>query len=232
MNKLFIFLITGTVLIGSAQAHDVWLEAQKNALKVVYGHPDELEDYSPAKVKVIRAYDTEGKEISVKVTSNEEQMLVKPAADTSVVTVEYDNGYWTKIGPTTWENRSKSDFAQYLESSHSLKYNKNLFGWNPGASQPSGMKFEILPLENPLAKTGNDKIKLQVLYKGKPLPNAGLEVHGGDETYKADANGKIEVALNGKQKFQYIAAYHRHPAPGNLHVDEISLTANLVFNVN
>ena len=233
MNKLLILLMvvaTSTVLIGNVHAHDIWLETKGDAFNVVYGHPDEMEDYSPSKVKVIRAYGTKGEEIAAKATTDKDQMRVKPAADTSAITVEYDNGYWTKIGPTTWENRSKSEFDQHLESSHSLKYNKNLLGWNKRVAQPMGMKFEIVPLDNPLKKTPDGKINLQVLYKGKPLPNAGLEVHGVDETYKTDANGNIKVALNSKQKFQYIAAYHRLPAPGNLHVDEISLTANLVFN--
>ena len=102
--------------------------------------------------------------------------------------------------------------------------------WNSGFSKPVGQRFEIVPLESPLHAGKGDTIRLQVLYRGKPLADAALEVHGFDDTFKTNNNGKVKVPINSDSQLQYIAAYHRYQLPGHMDADEVSLTANLVFH--
>ncbi|ALP54133.1 hypothetical protein Tel_13865 [Candidatus Tenderia electrophaga] len=231
MNKHSVLLLTaGIAMTTSIQAHDVWLEGERGNLRVVYGHVGELQAYDPDKVKAVRAYNDSGKDVDIRAETNDHSMRVKPAGEAGMITVEYDNGYWTKIDATTWENQSKRRFDNYLDASHSLKYNKNLLSWSNEYKQPTGLSFEIVPLENPLAVRAGDKVTLQVYYQGKPLADAGVEVHGFDDSFKTDAQGKVEVPLNAKHDLQHIAAYYRYDVPGHLDADEVSLTANLVFH--
>jgi len=216
----------------SAHAHDVWLEQKQDGLALIYGHVDELVELEPEKVRAIRAYGVDGIELSIDSHSGAGEMLVKPEKKAAMVTVEYDNGFWTKIDPTTWENKSKRHYENHLDSSHSYKYNKNLMGWSNQFTQPSGLRMEIVPLENPLAVKAGGRVSLQVLYQGSPLPDTALEVHGIDDTFRTDENGRVEVLLDSKRKFQHIAAYYRYELPGNLDADEMSLTANLVFGAD
>lgn len=222
--------VIGAIGFNSAQAHDVWLEPKHGDFELVYGHVGELETLEPEKVRVIRAYSANGKELSVDTHSDKDSMKVKPASNPGMITVNYDNGFWTKVGPSSWENNSKRHFPNYFEASHSLKFNKNLMAWSSDFSQPVGQRFEIVPLASPLKADKGDSVKLQVLYKGKPLADAVVEVHGLDDSYKTDEHGQVQVPINGDSKLQYIAAYHRYDLPGHLDADEMSLTANLVFH--
>lgn len=230
MNKHCTLLLSASIaMAGSAQAHDVWLEKKGGDLELVYGHVGELHAYDPDKVKVVRAYNGSGKDVDVRAEVKGDSMRIMPKGDAGMITVEYDNGFWTKLDSTTWENQSKRNFDKYLDASHSLKYNKNLLSWSGEYQSPTGLTFEIVPLENPLNVRPGDKISLQVYYQGKPLADAGVEVYGFDDSFRTDAEGKVEVPVNGEERLQHIAAYYRYDAPGHLDANEVSLTANLVF---
>ena len=233
MNRSYIPLLATSFILAaqSAQAHNVWLEPTPNGtLELVYGHHSELQEYDLGKVRVLRAYGSNGKEQAVKKDASGTRMVISPTNDTAMINVEYDNGFWTKIDGSTWENKSKRHFEKYLDATHSLKYNKNLLRWSDQFKQPSGMLFEVVPLENPLTRRPGDKISVQVFYQGKPLKDAGIEVQGHDENFKTDAQGKVKVPLSTKSNgLQEIAAYYRYETPNHLDANETSLTASLVF---
>ncbi len=235
MNRSTPYLIAAALGLSAniAQAHDVWLATDQAgpsdaALPLVYGHMGEPETYDPAKVKQISAYDLKGKSINTETKVSDNRMTVKPRQAAAMITIEYDNGYWTKIDADTWENQSKSHFKKYDSASHSLKYNKNLLGWNEQFKQPVGLSMEIVPLSNPLTAKAGDILPVQVLYNGKPLAEAVIEVHGDDNTYKTDQHGRASLPLAAVDK-HYIAAYHRYALDNHPDADEKSVTANLVF---
>lgn len=235
MYKLNVLLLAASFTwIAPLHAHNVWLEPSKQgALELVYGHAsEELQEYDPAKIRVVRAYAADGSEQSVSADASSGRMVIKPVADTAMVNVEFDNGFWTQIAAATWENRSKRHFDKYLDASHSLKYSKNLLRWHDQFKRPAGMTLEVVPLENPLKARPGDKITIQVFYQGKPLPGAGVEVLGSDETFKTDTHGKAQVALNANAGgLQEIAAYYRYEVSGHLDANEIAHAANLVFRL-
>ena len=97
-----------------------------------------------------------------------------------------------KLGERQKEGRER--YSRYLKSllqvgnRHDNTYKKN-----------SGMKLEIIPLENPYSKKVGDQLKLQVLFDGKPL--AGRNVFAdnrGSETQKmtTDKNGKFAMKID------------------------------------
>jgi len=227
--KTLLLLAAGLAGINSVYAHDVWLEYKNGEYELVYGHVDELETLEPEKVRVIRGFSNNGKELDIQTQSGTNSMKVKSKSRPGMITINYDNGFWTKTGPTTWENQSKRNFPEYLDASHSLKFNKNLMAWHDDFKKPTGQRFEIVPLESPLKGKNKDSVKIQVLYDGEPLADAAVEVNGLDDSFKTDKRGQVRVSLNGARSLQYIAAYHRYKLPGHLDADEISLSANLVF---
>lgn len=222
--------VIGMIGYNNAVAHDVWLEHNHSDFDLVYGHVGELETLEPEKVRVIRAYSANGREIAISTHSDKASMKVKPVSKPGMITIDYDNGFWTRVDATNWENRSKRHFPGYKDASHSIKFNKNLMAWNNSFSQPVGQWFEIVPLASPLSAGKGDDIKLQVLHNGEPLADAAVEVHGFDDSFKTDKHGKVNVPVNADSQLQYIAVYYRYEAPGHMDADEISLSANLVFN--
>ena len=195
------------------------------------GHVTELETLEPEKVRVIRGYSADGQEMEISTTSGEASMLIKPASNPGMITIDYDNGFWSKIGPSEWENRSKRHFPNYFEASHSLKFNKNILAWHESFSDPVGQRLEITPMESPVkAAAKNNRVPLLVLHEGEPLADAVVEVHGFDGSFKTNGQGYVSVPVNKDSSLQYIAVYHRYKMPGHLDADVISLTANLVFH--
>jgi uncharacterized GH25 family protein len=74
-------------------------------------------------------------------------------------------------------------------------------------STPLGHDIEIIPLDNPAGKTRNSTMRLRVLYRGKPLPNAEVKASYDYFDYrtmdawaftgkKTDANGEISFRLD------------------------------------
>lgn len=91
---------------------------------------------------------------------------------------------------------------------HQTKTIVDAFGSGEGWDKPIGLKAEIIPLSRPYSLYAGNLFSAQVLYKGKPVPNAEVEVEFYNtkglkapnemyitQVYKADKNGVFHVAL-------------------------------------
>ena len=229
MKKTLLCVGLASGMFGTANAHDVWLERDVQSYTLVYGHVGEPESSEPDKVKAVRKFFRSGKFLSEMPERVDDRVVLTPASDVTMITVEYDNGYWTRTEGIEWENQSKRHFEKFQESSHSVKFNKNMLIWTDQMREPVGMMFEMVPKANPWALNGDQRLSLQVLLRGRPLQDAVVEVHGDDGAYKTDSNGYVTVPINGGHAMQHIAAYHRAPLSEDPDADELSLSANLVF---
>ena len=229
MKKFLLCVGLAMGMFSTADAHDVWLERGDRMYTLVYGHVGEPEPCESDKVKSIRAFFRSGKFLSQSPERVNGNVVLTPASDVTMVAIEYDNGYWSRTEGIEWENQSKRYFENVQESSHSIKFNKNLLAWTDQAKEPVGMMFEVVPMANPLALDAEQRLNLQVLLRGRPLADAVVEVHGDDAVYKTDRNGYVTVSVHGDNALQHIAAYHRTPLSDDPDADELSLSANLVF---
>jgi uncharacterized GH25 family protein len=86
------------------------------------------------------------------------------------------------------------------------KYYLNPSKTDRSFSTPLGHDIEIIPLDNPADMTRNSTMRLRVLYRGKPLPNAEVKASYDYYDYrtmdawastgrKTDANGEISFRL-------------------------------------
>lgn len=91
---------------------------------------------------------------------------------------------------------------------HQTKTIVDAFGSGEGWDKPIGLKAEIIPFSRPYSLYAGNLFSAQVLYKGKPVPNAAVEVEFYNtkglkapnemyitQVYKADKNGVFHVAL-------------------------------------
>lgn len=219
---LFFSLATASV-----QAHDAWVEPAGEDYQIVYGHADDLQDYEPAKVKELEVYSVEGESLPFGQMQHDDQVMIQPEDEVAMITLFFDNGFWTKTVDDESVNESKSNFEEYLEAFHSLKYGKSLFTWSEAAMQPKGLELEIVPLNNPFTLDNGDM--LQVLYQGEPLADAVVGYGGDrnkDESSKVntDAQGKAEIEM---RTGELLTAAHRVPLPDSPDADARTLSANL-----
>lgn len=216
------------IFSASVSAHDVWLEPQDKGYKLVYGHPGELEDYDPAKAKAVKAIDQKGKAAALTTHVHDSVITMQPPAGTSLITIDYDNGFWAEDASGHHLNKSKKDVPGYKSSIHSKKFNKTVLSWSDAAGKPVGVDFEILPLSNPTKLKPGDSLPIQLIYQGKPLAGAEVEIFGSEDLFKTDAEGKVTLPIT-NAGFQYIQASHKKDQPGNPDADTLSLSTNLTF---
>lgn len=228
-NLLFIpFLVA---FAGLAWGHDVWLTgAGGHSYRLVFGHPGDLEPYDPTRVIAVAAVDQKGATRKLNGHIHDGHLMVEAPHGTSVIAVTFDNGIWTE-GPDEQElNKPKREVPGYLSSSHLKNFSKMILAWSEAARKPMGADFEIVPLVDPLSLKPGQELTVQLLYKGKPLAGAEIEILGAMDLFFTDDEGKADLPIS-NDGFQYILAQHREKLKDNPDTDELSWSANLTFSL-
>jgi len=88
--------------------------------------------------------------------------------------------------------------------------------------------LELLPLQNPLSLTINDKVSLKLVNNGQPVKNA-IVLYMGQPRGQTDENGEINIRLKEKG-LQLIQAAYRQPSDG-IQADEIVHTTHFLFEI-
>ena len=219
--------LTATVL--SAQAHDAWVDTQGDAYAVIYGHADKAEAYAPAKVKALVALDAKGTPLAIKRQDSGEAVRATLPQAPSLMTVHFDNGYWSKAGDDQpSKNLPKNEVPGAVSAVHSVKYGKTIFAWSPAATKPQGQRLELVPL-SAVAPTAGKSLPVQVLWDGKPLAGAKLvrAEYSKEAPIEAGADGKAQVPVAaGKQT---LSVNRKQDLANDPKADSESISANLVF---
>lgn len=223
MNMLSVSLILAT-LSSAAYAHEAWVALEGSRHAVFYGHLDKPVSSDPAKIRMLSAFDRNGKSLATDVQAGTPMTVAAPGA--ALFVLDFDNGVWTKTTEGS-KNLPKRQVPGALFAAHSLKYGKTVLTWSQAVGQPRGQRFEVVPLFAEAPQAGSS-VSVQVLYEGKPLADATVQLEGYERpSAKTDANGKATLSL-GKSGMQMLVAQHtRHIATAD--ADDEKLSANLVF---
>jgi nickel transport protein len=216
-------------LAPEASAHDFWMDRRGPDFLLVFGHGDQREEFDPAKVKTVKAFGPEGREVEVRREKNEKGLLLRPAASPSWIFAEIDNGYWSKT-IYGWKNLPKRKASRVVEAIRSWYYSKALVSWSEALGSPmTGIPLDITLLKNPLDMKTGDLLPIQVFLRGKPAE--GLEVEGRDHAVisKTDREGKGMVKV-GKGR-QSISVDYKEPLKDDPDADFLTLTSTLTFEV-
>lgn len=121
----------------------------------------------------------------------------------SEYTIKEPGVYQFYVDPVPYFEPAEEKFIR-----HQAKTIVDAFGSGEGWDKPIGLKAEIIPLSRPYTLYAGNLFSAQVLYKGKPVPNAEVEVEFYNtkglkapnemyvtQVYKADKNGVFHVAL-------------------------------------
>lgn len=228
--------LAGIALAGSialpAFAHDVWLVPANGDWKLVYGHYGDLVDYDPAKTRAVTGYDAAGNKLEVSHRDSNGELLVSVPADAVMVTVTFDNGYFTKGPDEKTVHRPKNEVPGYLSSSHNKKFHKSVMGWSDVVGKPTGAEFEIVPLTPIDGLEVGDELKVQVLFKGKPAAGVDIEMLGNMDLFQTGADGTVVLPIGeGDEGLQYIMALHDEDVSDSPDTDRIEHMANLLFSL-
>src|SRR5690606_16622053 len=126
-----------SLLLGSpaAFAHTVWLEADP-AVAGGYivrfgGHAGVTEPYPPAKLQQVLAFDAHGKALPVtRDDSPADGVRLRPQGVAALMTLSFDNGYWSKLASGRSENRPMDQVPGAIDATHAVKYHKSILSWD------------------------------------------------------------------------------------------------------
>ena len=99
------------------------------------------------------------------------------------------NSYW-QSDPQGYFEPSEEKFIRHITKSV-----VNAYGYGDGWGEPVGLKAEIVPLTRPYALYAGMSFSGRVLYKGKPVKNAVVEVEFMNEGKKLSAPSEDHITL-------------------------------------
>jgi cobalt/nickel transport system permease protein len=230
-KKLGLLLLPGLFffLPLKALAHDFYIEKKGNELLLVFGHGAKREEFDLNKVKQVRAFDSNGKEISAEKEKRSSGLLLRTERSPSLLFAEIDNGYWSKT-IYGWKNLPKRKASRVVESNRSLFYSKALLSWSEAAAKPLvDAVLDILPLENPFELRTGSLLPIRVICRGKPV--SGVDVETGDHQKMAttDKEGEAKILLT--KGYQLFSVSIKEPLKNDPDADYLSITSTLTFEV-
>lgn len=229
-KSVFLLLTAFLLFLPSwGYAHDFWIEKKGNELLLVFGHGTKREEFDLSKVKNIKAFDVNGKEMDVNREKKGSGLLLRTDQPPSLLFAEIDNGYWSKT-IYGWKNLPKRKASRVVEANRSIFYSKALLSWGEAASKPlteSGL--DIIPLENPFELKTGASLLIKVLYQGKPF--SGADVEGGDhqKLSSTDKEGITKIPI--KKGHQLISVSVKEPLKNDPDADHLIITSTLTFEV-
>lgn len=230
MRTLFLPLLIVGALAATAHAHDAWVEPLRDAHAVYFGHTDQRAAFPPEKVRDVAARDAAGQALSTRLSPLPEGVRIDTTGEPALITVHYDNGYWTK-DPATGKsiNQARTEVPGATGGSHAIKYGKTVLRWSAAIARPQGQRLEIVPLASDAPPAGG-VLAVQVLWQDTPLPGARIvRMHAEKEpAIVADAQGRAQVpVISGPQM---IVVNHRLELQNDPRADVESNAANLFFS--
>jgi nickel transport protein len=231
MKKSIVLMVV--VILLSAQgvwAHHPWIEKEGDRFEVKWGHPPTAGPYEPGKVKEIKVFDKKGKAVKFERKDAEDKLYIHPEGDVSMVTLFFEGEYIvnTPEGKKKLTKREAQKAGlQVVDSFYYYQFAKSLFAYSDAVTKPIGMRFEIVPLNNPFTLKDRELLPIKVLFDGKPLEGVTMKM-GTKEVAKTDRDGVANIPFT-EQGLQVILANYKIPTTDNPDADYFSYTTVLTF---
>lgn len=222
------------LMAGAASAHSVWIAQRHGVEAVVYGHGASDDSYDPAKVTSLVARAADGSAVKLSMEKHSDHVTFTHDEAAATVVIEFDNGYWSMDADKEWHNLPKDEVANARQGGHYVKYAVSYLQPSEGEIKPQGLKFEIVPLQDPLAAKMGDALPVQVLFDGAPAADVSViaEYVTDSETIaaKTDADGKAVIEIR-NQGLNVVAAAYDEEVENDPKADKIGYMASMSFTL-
>jgi uncharacterized GH25 family protein len=149
-------------------------------VELVYGHKTESERYKKSAVIEMSAYNAKGEKVPGKAQDTGNVLRLKKSGAASYSAV-VDDGPWVKT-VLGWKRGSKLNHGKVVRSTWDKHYAK----YSKGAGPALGLNLEIV------VDDVSDGVSGRVLFQGKPLPGAALEVNH-KKVAETDQKGRFKL---------------------------------------
>lgn len=197
-----------------AFGHGAWFAQRAGKLGLIFGvGADDLDMVKRLpKVTETRGWDADQKEVPTKLEVAGPLVVVNTDGKPVVVAVKFDYGLWAKTKDGKWHNKGYDEVPDAVISEHNFKYAVHLRGELNGPLGPlEGQKLQILPLAKTMPEKMGSRLKLKVVFDGKPVKGARiLTDYVNDPDMKpllTAADGTVTIKVR-NQGLNVIAAIH------------------------
>lgn len=237
LMKFIIFLAVALaevwIVTAPCAAHHLWVMESDGAYSVCRGSINERTDpYDPSCVAGISALAADGTEIPVSRKDDKTQAVFTTTQQPALVTVvsKWGNRVNTTRGKKLM-SREKAEAAglTVISAFMSTQFSKTVFTPSGINSQPVGLKFEIIPLVDPMTLAPGTPAAFKLLFDGRPL--RGVSVFSNhDQKATTDANGMVQFSFE-KSGVHLLYAIHKTPSAKDSGLDFFKFMSFLTFEV-
>lgn len=228
-------LATGMLVTTAAQAHGIWFAQRATQLALLYGvGADDLDVVKRYPlVSSIAGYDPDGKPVPTSLQVDGRLLLVNVENQPAIVAAVLDNGTWSKTPDGKWHKQGKDEQPTAVISEKNTKYAVHIRGalTKPLAALP-GQTLQIIPVGGKLPALLGQLIKVQVLYKGKPIAGAKVMhdwINDPDQQPAlTGADGTVTLAVR-NQGLNVLAAIFNSPSDEPAKYNQLEHLATLSF---
>jgi nickel transport protein len=235
LTLTIVALLSSIFISIQAQAHGIWFAERATQTALVYGvGADDLDAVKRLPlIAHFQAYDADLNAVEAELFAAGPLPLVVSDEQPPVVTAVLDNGIWSKTADGKWHKKGKDEVPDAIIAEHTMKYAVHLRdGLNKPLTALANQTLQIIPVKYPLPEMMGDKIKLQVLFNGKPIKGAEVKadfVNDPDQKpYRTDKKGMVKIKIR-NQGLNVIAAIYKGPADDPVKVNSVEHLATLSF---
>jgi uncharacterized GH25 family protein len=234
-NQFALIIVASLLMVTTAWGHSAWLEKRQDEIVVVYGHGASDDSYAPEKVVGVTAYSANGEVLEARTKEPKGGYVpLELAEGTTLVEIEFDNGFWSEDADGEWHNLPKTQVENAKQGGHYVKYGLTILDHFTALPASFDLPLVIIPQSDPLKLHAGDEFRIRVMYKGQPLADA--EVIGDyvnqDSRVSAvtDADGFATLTIR-NQGLNVIAVGKDEELTDNPDADKIGLMGSLSFTL-
>lgn len=236
LRKILILMISMLFLLtGPVFGHHLWVTFTDDGYQVNRGIiGDRTDPYDPACVQQINAYAQDGSKIPVQRSDRETGVALSVTSEKTPALIAVTSEWGDRVNTTRGKkpiNRKAAE-AQGLtviSAFFSTQYSKTFFKSSDQITIPLGLKFEIVPMTDPVSGSAEEKTRFKLLFDGKPLANASVYTQD-DREIKTNENGIARIGFE-KNGIRLIYAKHTTPAGEDRDPDYLQFMTFLIFEV-
>jgi len=230
MLRSWVLAALALAAAGTAAAHSAWLERDAqaaNAFVVRFGHEGATEPYPPERVIAVRAFDAAGRALPLRREAGPDGVRVTLAASPALLTLDFDNGHWSRVEGGAWVNRPMNENPGATEGSRALDYGKTIVAWSETVTRPVGQPFEVVPLSARPPRAGQPW-QVRVLIEGRPAAGVDVALNAyAAHAVQTDADGV--ATLTPRQGPNRLWSGRRTPLVGDPRATRLSIDYLLLF---
>ena len=225
------------LFVPASFAHHLWIGQagdDKDTWAVIRGIvPDRIDPYDPDRIREILAVGVDGRPVDIERMESDDIMKFRAENELSMAAAWSAWGY--RVNTTRGKRligraEAEDEGLRILSAFHSTHYAKSLFSWTDAAGEPAGLRFEIIPRQNPMEAGPGSEIRFKVLFDGKPLAGTPLYTENGEEATTNDDGVAAVTIPDGPTALLY--ARHRIDVEGDEKKDYDIFTTFLTFKVH